>query len=85
MASNIAICLSHSNKASATSIELAEEKSISILERLAELMYRSSVANVSNILFKELNAAKVFELLIGKVFKELMKIGDDFISQMEAK
>jgi len=67
------------------SIELAEEKSIGILESLAELIYRSSVANVSNILFKELNAAKVFELLIGKVFKELMKIGDDFISQMEAK
>ncbi len=68
-----------------TNIELADEKSISILESLAELIYRSSVINVSNILFKELNAAKVFELLIGKVFKELMKIGDDFISQMEAK
>lgn len=35
--------------------------------------------------FREINIAKSFDVLLGKVFKEIMKASDDFLSVLEAK
>lgn len=35
--------------------------------------------------FKELNATKTLEVLIGKVFKEIMKISDDFLVILDGR
>lgn len=36
-------------------------------------------------IFKEVSLAKSLDLLLGKVLKEVMKVGDDFTTLLEAK
>jgi hypothetical protein len=37
------------------------------------------------MVFKDLSVTKAFDLLLGKVFKELMKISDDYLSIIDSK
>ncbi len=37
------------------------------------------------MVFKELGVPKAFDLLLGKVFKELMKIRDDYLTLIDSK
>ena len=36
-------------------------------------------------IFKEMNTTKTIEVLLGKVFNELMKISDEFLNIMDAR
>ncbi|CDW82063.1 UNKNOWN [Stylonychia lemnae] len=64
--------------------DLQSERSCEFLTKLANLLFKTP-AKVVQQLFKDLDIAKDLQILLGKVFKEVLKIGDDFLSQVEVK
>ena len=78
MVSNLTQC------AAFNTTEIIEEQSIKSLESISSLIIESDVSQIARI-FKETNATKTLEVQLGKVFKELMKISDEFLNILDAR
>ena len=80
----MALCFPQASRQSLQPLDISKERSCEILHQLATLVFKSPLPALNEV-FKELNMAKVIDILLSKIFKEVLKIGDDFVSIIASK
>lgn len=63
---------------------LKPEQSCKTLQDLSELIYKSPIPTMCTAL-AEIGAVRAFDHCLSKVFKEVMKLPDDFMSQVDSR
>ena len=78
----MALCITHSSRTTPTDFSLQEENCIQTLEKVAELIFKSPYKEMSSLIVEN-GLVKTLDLLFGKIFKEIMKIGDDSVTILQ--